>query len=144
MSRISFCLMMENPPLGHKMVCSTVKEDPHLQWKGMLEGVQRYLSARASLNAPLSRQKPNSSMGKEVSQFEAHFSLDSSMDFLPGARNLFFSTPADFEAHSCHCCWTACLAVIWTSKHSRVFMSLFQNLPHMGSAYQHGGSILHV
>ena len=118
MSRISLCLMMGNPRLGHERACSTVKEDPHSQWRGMLEGVHPYLSARASLNAPLCRQKPNSSMGKEVSQIEAPFSLASSMAFLPGAGNLFFSTSANLEACSCRCCWTVRLAVIWASKHS--------------------------
>ena len=110
---------MGNPPLRHERACSTVKEDPHSQWRGMLEGVHPYMyfSARASLNAPLCRQKPNSSMGKEVSQFDAPFSLASSMAFLPGAGSLFFSTSADFKACLRRCCWTADLAVIWASKH---------------------------
>ena len=118
MSRISLCQMMRNPPLGHERACSTVKEDPHSQWRRMLEGVHPYISARAFLNAPLCSQKLNSSMGKEVSQFEAPFSPASSMAFLQGAGYLFFSTSADFEACSRLCCWTSCLAVIWASKHS--------------------------
>ena len=59
MSQISLCQMMGNPSFGQERTWSTVKEDPHSQWRGMLEGVHPYLSARASLNAPLCRQKPN-------------------------------------------------------------------------------------
>ena len=74
-SRISLWRMIGKPPLGHERTCSTVKEEPHTQWRGMLDGNQPYRSARASLNAPLCKQKPNSSMGREVNQFEAPFSL---------------------------------------------------------------------
>ena len=78
-SRISLWRMMGNPPLGHESTCSTVKVEPHSQWRGTLDGGHPYLRARASLNAPLCRQNPNSSMGREVNQFEAPFSLASSM-----------------------------------------------------------------
>ena len=41
------------PPLGQKRACSTVKGD----------GIHPYLSASASVEVPLCRQNPHSSMG---------------------------------------------------------------------------------
>ena len=63
-----------NPPLGHERACCTEKGAPQAQWVGMLSGVQPYLSAIASRKALLWREKPNSPIGRDVSQLEAPFS----------------------------------------------------------------------
>ena len=68
---------MGKPPLGQERTCSTVKEAPHSQNMGVCEGGQPYSSACASVKAPLSRQNPNSSIGREVNQLEAPLSLAS-------------------------------------------------------------------
>ena len=111
-SRISLWRMIGKPPLGHERTCSTVNEEPHTQWRGMLEGNQPYRSARASLNAPLCKQKPNSSMGREVSQFEAPFSLASSMARLLEVERWAFRSSTASEACSCSSFCTAVLAVL--------------------------------
>ena len=47
-----------------------VKSLPHAQVVGTLSGCQPYLKARASRNADLWREKPNSEIGRVVSQLE--------------------------------------------------------------------------
>ena len=53
---------------------------PHGQWEGKLAGCHPYLIQRASLNACLERENPNSDRGMAVSQAEAPLSLDCSME----------------------------------------------------------------
>ena len=53
-----------------------VRVVPQAQTRGICD---TYLSASASVKAPLCRQNPNSSMGKDFSQFEAPLSLASSI-----------------------------------------------------------------
>ena len=73
-SRISFCLMEGKHPLEQESMWSMVKPLPHAQVVGTLSGCQPYLKARASRNADLWREKPNSEIGRAVSQPEAPFS----------------------------------------------------------------------
>ena len=80
MSRISLCLIEGNPPLGHDRAWSTEKFLPQAQVVGVREGCQLYRSARASRKAPLCKLKPNSRIGRVVSQVEAPFSWARSMD----------------------------------------------------------------
>ena len=53
---------------------STVRDFPHVQVEGMLDGSQPYLRAIASRNAPLCKVKPFSSIGRFVNQFDAPIS----------------------------------------------------------------------
>ena len=71
---------MGNPPLLQDRACSTVKEALHSQYMGVREGDHPYRRARATKKAPLCRQIPNSSIGKDVNQFDAPFSLAKSID----------------------------------------------------------------
>ena len=73
-SRVSFCLMEGKPPLLQESMWSIVKLLSHAQVLGTLSGCQLYLKARASRNADLWREKPNSEIGRVVSQLEAPFS----------------------------------------------------------------------
>ena len=77
MSSISLWWIVGKAPLRHKRVYSTVKEDPLSQTIGICDGDHPYLSANASVKAPLCRQKLNYSIGRDFNQFEAPFSLAS-------------------------------------------------------------------
>lgn len=114
-SRISLWWMVGKPPLGQERTCSTVKEFPQAQSMGIRDGVHPYLSANASVNALLCRQKPNSSMGKDVSQFEAPLSLASSIALLLVLDREGFRFSA-----ACAACWRLCwrtvdFAVSWSA-----------------------------
>ena len=65
---------MRKPPLGQERACSTVKVAPQTQNNDVYDGGHPYLSDRASVKALLCRQKPNSSIGNDVSQLEASHS----------------------------------------------------------------------
>ena len=73
-SRISLWRIDGKPPSGQERACSTVKDFPHVQVEGMLDGSQPYLRAIASRNAPLCKVKPFSSIGRVVNQLDAPFS----------------------------------------------------------------------
>ena len=75
---------------------------PKAQSMGIRDGVHPYLSANAS-KAPLCRQNPNSSMGKDVSQFEAPLSLASSIALLLVLDRESFRFSA-----ACAACWRLC------------------------------------
>ena len=51
------------PPLGQERACSTVKWVAQAQTRGIRDGIHPYLSASASVEVPLCRQNPHSSMG---------------------------------------------------------------------------------
>ena len=111
------------PPLGQERTCSTVKVDPQSHDKGIHDGVHPYLSANASVKAPLCREKPNSSIGKAVSQFEAPLSLARSIALLLVTERVGFRCSA-----ACAACWRLCwrivdLAVIWSARHSYRYSS---------------------
>ena len=78
---------------------------------------QPYLRAMASLKAPLWREKPNSSRGREVSQLEAPFSCARSMARWRGAEMVALSVVAELFAHLQFYLWAALLAWIWASRH---------------------------
>ena len=60
--------------MGHERQWLIEKVDPQSQTLGECDGSQPYFNARASRNAPLWREKPNSVSGRAVSQLEAPFS----------------------------------------------------------------------
>ena len=67
--------MEGKPPVGQHSAWSMEKGLLQLQLVGRLGGDQLYRSEMASLNAPLCKAKPCSSIGSAVSQKEALFSL---------------------------------------------------------------------
>ena len=85
-------------PLWQERASSAVNVAPHSQYMGVYDGDHPYLSARASMKAPLCRQNPNSSIGRDVSQFEAPLSLASYIALLELERAGFTSS-ADCAAN---------------------------------------------
>ena len=71
----------------------------------------------SSVNALLCRQKPNSSMGKDVSQFEAPLSLASSIALLLVLDREGFRFSAACAACWRLCWWTVDFAVRWSARH---------------------------
>ena len=79
-SLTSLCLTAGKPPVLQVRACSTLNGCPQLQWDGEFWSGQPYLSERLSLQAALCRANPCSSMGSAVSQVDAPFSWESSME----------------------------------------------------------------
>ena len=79
MSLTSLWCSVGKPPFGQDRECSTVKLEPQGHMEGVCSGCQPYLSAMASLSAPLWKVSPNSSRGRAVSQLEAPISCCKSM-----------------------------------------------------------------
>ena len=74
-SLISLCLKAGSPPRGQLRARSTVKFLPQTHSAARRGGRQPYRKQRASLNAPLWREKPCSLIDRVVSQLEAPLSL---------------------------------------------------------------------
>ena len=69
------CRKNIKPPLGQLSACSMVKCWPQVHKDGRLGGFQPYRKQRASLKAPLWREKPCSAIGNEDNQLEAPFQM---------------------------------------------------------------------
>ena len=82
------------PPFRHDKVCSTVKGDPQAHAEGILCNDKPYRNARASLKAPLCREKPNSSTGSTINQLEAPLSRERSMALWRSRGSEDFTWPA--------------------------------------------------
>ena len=75
MSLISLCLRIGKPPLLQVMAWLMEKEEPQTHDCGVLRMSHPYRRCSASLNSPLFKKKPCSSIGVTVSQDDAPFSL---------------------------------------------------------------------
>ena len=74
-SRISLWRIVGKPPKLHVIAWSTENDIPQVQDDDTFERLQSYLKQSASRNAPLCREKPNSSKGSTDNHEDAPFSL---------------------------------------------------------------------
>ena len=104
------------PFLGQDKACATLKASPQTQWVGKFRGSKPYLSATASLNAPLCNANPCVLTGLAVSQVDTLGSWASSTAHYKDLGNSRYSSSACSRCSFILVLLISACAVFWSAK----------------------------